>query len=195
LSSWWNDAPRERSNPEGTSESYEAVQWRLKRALSSIAAARAEEERKGSQARHRAQLWELARASSAAALRALVDLAGAPGTLAAPVNSNNGNDGLDPVLGLIEVQDLLGGELIVLLNQTGYRPPPPAVELVFDVSNAVALAYERVARHRRHGNYQREFDAALLKLYNLATYLEGLKGKSQKKVRRAVSPFTVGWRR
>jgi hypothetical protein len=94
-----------------------------------------------------------------------------------------------PILDLIKVQDLLGGQLITVLEQSGYRPPPPAVDLVTDASTAVARALAEDHQSMLRHSSQDPLRVALRKILILAETLEGLRGSSLKKIRRAVNPL------
>jgi hypothetical protein len=87
----------------------------------------------------------------------------------------------DALIRLDSLQSLVTGELLVLLNQLGYKPPPPVGRLVADLERAVWAAARRPERVTVE--HARSAVAYVLRR------VDELEGKSAKRVRRELSPL------
>ena len=152
----------------------------LNHAVAAIEAARAEDNKRRS--RYRAQLWETARRSTAAALRDVLQDKDLWGSVEPVQRATRQASSMEDALGRLDrLQLLVTGELLILLHQTGYRPPPQPGRLVSDLENAVAAAArkpDRVSVAQARGAVE-----------HVLGRIEELEGKSAKRVRRELSPL------
>jgi hypothetical protein len=172
------------------------IELRAKGALAAIAAAKANDSAssgKRRRSKQQAQLWELARAQTAAFFGTLVQnqlfqtvvYPYAPNTASPPFPQRNT---AQVIADLEFAQSLLSAEMLSLLNATGYKPPPPAYELILDTSDAVVRAIGAYDPKNYVPYYLKsDYEEAVKKLQTLHRRLVELRGTSIMKVRRETS--------